>query len=103
MVAEKYGDCFLCGAPLLDIEDLDDEICPTCHLWLREETYRCTKERLNMKPEQMPTNESIELAAQAWCDPTVSDRVMDGDLAIAFARIIDKVRLPIAKENLSEK
>jgi len=56
-----------------------------------------------MKPEQMPTNESIELAAQAWCDPTVSDRVMDGDLAIAFARIIDKVRLPIAKENLSEK
>ena len=47
MVAEKYGDCFLCGAPLLDIEDLDDEICPTCHLWLREETYRCTKERLN--------------------------------------------------------
>ena len=47
-----------------------------------------------MKPEQMPTNESIELAAQAWCDPTVSDRVMDGDLAIAFARIIDKVRLP---------
>ena len=42
-----YGDCCLCMSPLLDIEDLSDEICPTCHQWLREETDRCAKERLD--------------------------------------------------------
>lgn len=92
MDEEKYGDCCLCGGPLWNIEDLHDEICQECHKWLREETEKCTQERMNMNAPKMPTDKAIELAAQAWCDPTVSDRVMDGDLAIAFARIIDKVR-----------
>lgn len=32
---------------------------------------------------------SLHLAAQAWCDPRVSDREMDPDLATVFAEILD--------------
>ena len=39
-----------------------------------------------------PSNESIELAAQAWCDPECGNIVMDVTLAMAFARILDVVR-----------
>ena len=32
----------------------------------------------------------MELAAQAWCRPEVSDRVMDVELAKVFAEILDE-------------
>lgn len=39
---------------------------------------------------------AIELAAQCWCDPETSDRVMDEALAMAFAKrlspLLDKVQ-----------
>ena len=31
------------------------------------------------------------LAAQCWCDPRTSDRVMDPDLAEVFAEILQKL------------
>ncbi len=31
---------------------------------------------------------SLELAASVWCDPTSRNKVMDGDLAAVFARIL---------------
>ena len=38
----------------------------------------------------MTKKEAIEMAAQAWCDPETSDRVMDSELANAVAkRLID--------------
>ena len=46
---ESFDDCYLCGEPLLDASD--DEICLKCHLWLREETERCAKERGPVKPK----------------------------------------------------
>lgn len=35
-----------------------------------------------------PPSWAVEKAAQAWCDPSVSDRVMDVDLALVFARML---------------
>ena len=36
-----------------------------------------------------PSDRALELAAQAWCHPKTSDRVMDVELAHAFAEILD--------------
>lgn len=40
----------------------------------------------------MPTELSREKAAQAWCTPKTSNKVMDVELAEAFADILDKER-----------
>lgn len=42
-----------------------------------------------------PSTKSLELAAQAWCDPEAADIEMDSRLAYAFARILDRVALPV--------
>lgn len=36
----------------------------------------------------MTKSESLQLAAQAWCDPTCETKIMDGVLAAAFAKIL---------------
>src|SRR3990167_10440553 len=38
----------------------------------------------------MATEESMHLAAQAWCTPATSHTVMDADLAVAFAETLDR-------------
>lgn len=38
-----------------------------------------------------PSESSLHLAAQCWCDPETSDRVMDEKLALAFARRYDAI------------
>ena len=40
----------------------------------------------------MASEESLQLAAQAWCMEKTSGKVMDTDLAEAFAEILDKVK-----------
>lgn len=37
----------------------------------------------------MPSQKSLELAATAWCQMTTSNTVMNPDLAIEFAKILD--------------
>lgn len=39
-----------------------------------------------------PSEESLQTAAQCWCDPTTSDRVMDEKLAVVFATKLDEVK-----------
>ena len=39
----------------------------------------------------MATQLSREKAAQAWCKPTTSNKVMDAELAEAFAEILDEI------------
>ena len=39
----------------------------------------------------MATQLSREKAAQAWCKPTTSNKVMDVELAEAFADILDEI------------
>jgi hypothetical protein len=39
----------------------------------------------------MPTNLSMEKAAHVWCKNTTSHKVMDVDLTIAFAEILDEI------------
>lgn len=39
----------------------------------------------------MATVSSREKAAQAWCKPTTSSKVMDPDLAEAFAEVLDEI------------
>lgn len=45
-----------------------------------------------------PSEASLQLAAQAWCEPDTSNRVMDPALATAFARILDKWKSAIWHE-----
>jgi len=40
----------------------------------------------------MPSKESLEKAAQAWCDPTTSHLVMETALATVFAEFLDEQR-----------
>src|SRR5262249_7060084 len=40
----------------------------------------------------MPSEWASQRAAQAWCAPTTSDRVMDPALADVFARMLDAAR-----------
>ena len=40
----------------------------------------------------MATENAMHKAAQAWCKPTTSAKVMDAELAEAFAEIIDEYR-----------
>ena len=40
----------------------------------------------------MASKQAREKAAQAWCTPETKDKVMDPDLAEAFANIIDDVK-----------
>lgn len=37
----------------------------------------------------MCSEKAIQVAAQCWCDPRTSDRVMDSELATVFAEKID--------------
>lgn len=39
----------------------------------------------------MATNLALEKAAQAWCNPTTENKVMDEELCKAFAAILDEV------------
>jgi len=39
----------------------------------------------------MKINVARGLAAQCWCDPRTSDRVMDPDLAEVFAEMLQKL------------
>ena len=39
----------------------------------------------------MPSDLSLQKAAQAWCRPNTSSIVMDSELATAFAEILDEV------------
>ena len=39
----------------------------------------------------MPSNLAIEKAAQVWCKPSCSDKVMDTVLATAFAEVLDEI------------
>jgi hypothetical protein len=39
----------------------------------------------------MATQLSREKAAQAWCKPTTSNKVIDAELAEAFAEILDEI------------
>lgn len=43
----------------------------------------------------MATSYSLQRVAQAWCEPTTSNRVMDPALAEAFANILDAERYPV--------
>lgn len=38
------------------------------------------------------SQKSIDIAAQCWCDPRVSDRIMDVVLGTVFAEQIEKYR-----------
>ena len=40
----------------------------------------------------MPTKQSMQLAAQAWCHESTKNLEMDTNLAITFAEILDKHR-----------
>lgn len=40
----------------------------------------------------MASEKSLQKAAQAWCKPSTSEKVMDPELAEAFAEIIDEYR-----------
>ena len=40
----------------------------------------------------MASENAMRKAAQAWCKPTTSNKVMDAELAEAFAEIIDEYR-----------
>ena len=44
-----------------------------------------------IKEIKMATNLSREKAAQAWCTKKTSNKIMDTDLAEAFADILDEV------------
>ena len=37
-----------------------------------------------------PSNKSLELAAQCWCDEDTKNKIMDTDLAVAFAKRLDE-------------
>ena len=41
------------------------------------------------------SNKSLEIAAQCWCDPRVSDRIMDVELATVFAKQIERYRFAL--------
>ena len=43
-----------------------------------------------MTDKSKPSKQAIEIAAQCWGDPRVSNRVMDTELGIVFAEQIDK-------------
>ena len=45
-----------------------------------------------MPKTKSPSDLSLERAAQAWCTPKTSSKVMDTELAIAFAEILDEVK-----------
>ena len=38
----------------------------------------------------MPSNQSLELAAQCWCDEETENKLMDVGLAVAFAKRLDQ-------------
>lgn len=50
----------------------------------------------------MASRKSRELAAQAWCRAKTSNRIMDTDLAEAFADILDEQRAAVANEVADE-
>lgn len=47
-----------------------------------------------------PSDESLEIAAQCWCDPETIGRTMDVELAIAFAKRLDVVRDELETERM---
>lgn len=48
------------------------------------------------------SSRSREIAAQAWCQPATSHKVMDPDLAEEFANILDKLALGVVESLLDE-
>lgn len=59
-----------------------------CSAWLGAgvEISETTYQKHNM-----PTELSLQKAAQAWCKPTTSVKTMDPELAEAFAEILDDI------------
>lgn len=45
---------------------------------------------------------SLQKAAQAWCTPSTSSKIMDPELATAFADILDKLALAVVEGLLDE-
>ncbi len=41
--------------------------------------------------DDQPSDRAVEAAARVWCDPSMSDVVMDTVAAYEIARIIDRV------------
>lgn len=50
----------------------------------------------NQGEQNMTKEEALQLAAQAWCQPTTSNKVMDPVLATAFADILMRLAPPSA-------
>ena len=46
--------------------------------------------KMNCVDDQQTLNQARELVAQCWCDPRVSDRDMDVELAEVFAELLCK-------------
>ena len=44
-----------------------------------------------MPKEKRPSEFSLGKAAQAWCTPQTSSKIMDVELATAFAEILDEI------------
>lgn len=49
-----------------------------------------------MSDEKKPTEESLQLAAQCWCDERNRKTEMDVNLAISFAERYDKLKAKLA-------
>lgn len=45
-----------------------------------------------------PTDQSLQEAAQCWCDPETSHIVMDVELAVAFAKRLDALKVALLKQ-----
>jgi len=59
-----------------------------------------TNPKVDSKPSTIndaPSDESLQLAAQCWCDPETEDRAMDVKLAVAFAKRLDKLQQELAE------
>ena len=49
-----------------------------------------------MTDDKKPSEKALQIAAKCWCDEKTSDRVMDIELAIAFAKRLDNDYAAIA-------
>jgi len=50
-----------------------------------------------MTDDKKPSEKALQIAAQCWCDDNTSDRVMDIELALAFAKRLDNDYAAIAE------
>lgn len=50
-----------------------------------------------------PSEFALQKAAQCWCDPRVSNRIMDEDMATVFAELIDEIMKNTGASNQNEE